>query len=69
MPGEVRVSLSLEAVKRFGDVELRDVIRGHDGDELMVELDDLMVFFILGDSMILQQQNPAAELECGDSIC
>jgi len=45
LPMGVVESLSLEVFKKLRDVTLRDVITGHGGDGLMVELDGLSVFF------------------------
>jgi len=38
-------SPSLEVFKKCGDVALRDVVSGHGGDGLVVELDDLRGLF------------------------
>ena len=38
-------SLSLAVFKKCADVALRDVVSGHGGDGLMVELDDLRYLF------------------------
>ena len=38
LPREVVQSPSLEMLKKRGDVALRDVVRGHGGDGLMVGL-------------------------------
>ena len=46
-------SSSQEVFKKCGDAALRDVVSEHGGDGLIVELDDLMVFSKLNDSMIL----------------
>jgi len=37
--------LSLEVFKRRIDVELKDMVSGHGGDELVVGLDDLRGLF------------------------
>lgn len=42
---EVVQSLSLEMFKEWGDVVLKDMVSGHGGDGLIVELDDLSVLF------------------------
>ena len=41
LPGEMVESLSLEVFKDHIDMELREVVSGHGGSELMVGLDDL----------------------------
>jgi len=38
-------SPSLQVFKDCGDVVLRDMVSGHDGDRLTVELDDLRGLF------------------------
>ena len=42
---EMGESLPLEVFKSRGDVGLRDVVSGHGGDGLMVELKDLSSLF------------------------
>ena len=41
----VEESLSLEVFRKPGGVALRDVVNGHSGDGLMVELNDLSGLF------------------------
>ena len=50
---EVVGSPSLGVFNECRHVALRDVVSEHGGDGLIVELDDLMVFSKLNDSMIL----------------
>ena len=45
LPEEVVESPSLEVFRNHGDVALRDVVSGHGGHGLMVELDDLSGLF------------------------
>jgi len=45
LPREVMESPSLEVFKKHGDMALRDVVSGHDGDELVVGLDDFRGLF------------------------
>ena len=45
LPREGMESPSLEAVKKCGDVALRDTVSGHGGDGLMVEHGDLSGLF------------------------
>ena len=45
LPGEVVESLSLEVFKDHIDMELREVVSGHGGSELMVGLDGLSGLF------------------------
>ena len=40
-------ALSLEVFMKRADVALRDMVSGHGGDGLMVELDNLVVFSTL----------------------
>jgi len=42
---EVVESQSLEIFRKHGDVALRDMISGHDGDGLVIGLDDLSALF------------------------
>ena len=45
LPGEMVESLSLEVFKDHIDMELREVVSGHGGSELMVGLDGLSGLF------------------------
>ena len=45
MPRAVVESLSLEALEKYGDVALRDIVSGHGGDGLILGLDDLRGLF------------------------
>ena len=49
---EMVESPSLEAFKNHIDVALRDMVSGHDGDGLMVGIDDFVVFSNLDNFMI-----------------
>ena len=49
----LRRLLSLEVFKNYGDVALRDMIRGHGEDRLWLDLVILEVFPNLNDSVIL----------------
>ena len=50
---EVLESVFLEMFKERVGIALRQMVSGHRGDRLMVELDDLVVFSNLNGSMIL----------------
>ncbi len=45
LPREVVEPLSMEVLKKHGDVALRDMVSGHRGDGLTVGLDDLSGLF------------------------
>jgi len=53
LPKEVVESPLLEGLKNSGNVALRDVVRGHGGDELGLDLVILDLFSNLNDAMIL----------------
>ena len=53
MPREVVESPFLEVLKKSVDVALRGMVSRHDGDGLMVGLDDLSGLSNLNDSVIL----------------
>ena len=55
LPSEVVESLSLEKFKNHGDVALRDVVSGHGGGGLGLDLGILEVFSNFNDSLILFQ--------------
>ena len=53
LPRQLMESLFLEVFKNLGDVALRDVVGGHGGSGLGLELVTLAVFSNLNDSVIL----------------
>ena len=53
LPRKVMESLSLEVLKNHGDVALRNMISGHGGDGLGLDLVILQLFSNLNDSVIL----------------
>jgi len=53
LPRQLMESLFLEVFKNLGDVALRDVVGGHGGSRLGLELVTLAVFSNLNDFVIL----------------